>query len=57
MSIRNVNANNTDGLSTAQAPTTANQGGPVLLAEVELDSVAAAGGKGGASGGDIRCRH
>lgn len=54
MLIRNAN---TDGLPTAQALATANQRGPVLLAEVELDYVAAAGGKGGVSGGDIRCRH
>jgi hypothetical protein len=57
MSIRNANAIDTDGLSAAQAPATVNQRGPVPLAEAELDYVVAAGGKGGITGGDIRCRH
>ena len=57
MSIRNANAINTEGLSTAQAPATVNQRGPALLTETALDYVAAAGGKGGVTGGDVRCRH
>jgi hypothetical protein len=48
---------NTDGRSTAQAPAGNSAHGPTLLAEAELDHVAAAGGKGGVTGGDVRCRH
>jgi hypothetical protein len=55
MSIRNANAIETDGLSTAQVPATVNQRGPILLAEAELDQVAAAGSKlgGGTEGRDL----
>ncbi len=56
MTIREANASNTAELSTAQTPATVNAHGPTPLAGAELDHVAAAGGKGGASGGDVRCR-
>ena len=35
---------------------TANGDAPTLLVKDELDQVAAAGGKGGVTGGDVRCR-
>lgn len=53
--IRKVDPIDTTELS--KAPATVNQRRPVVLAEVELDYVAAAGGKGGVNGGDVRCRH
>jgi hypothetical protein len=57
MTIRKVNAANTGEPPMAQAPAAVNAPRPILLAEAELDHVAAAGGKGGVSGGDVRCRH
>jgi hypothetical protein len=52
--IRKVDPIDINELS--KAPATVNQRRPVLLAETELDYVAAAGGKGGVNGGDVRCR-
>jgi hypothetical protein len=40
-----------------RVPTAVGERGPNLLTEAELDHVAAAGGKGGVTGGDVRCRN
>jgi hypothetical protein len=53
--IRKVDPIDTNELS--KAPATVDADGPAPIAGAELDRVAAAGGKGGASGGDVRCRH
>jgi hypothetical protein len=54
--IRKVDPIDMNELS--KAPATANQRGPGLLAEVELEHVAAAGGRPTGGGtGDVRCRH
>jgi hypothetical protein len=46
-----------DTTELSKAPATVDADRPAPIAETELDYVAAAGGKGGASGGDVRCRH
>jgi hypothetical protein len=53
--IRKVDPIDTNELS--KVPATVDADRPAPLAGADLDYVAAAGGKGGVTGGDVRCRH
>jgi hypothetical protein len=57
MASRTINAS-TVNQSSFRTTTAVGGSGPTLLAEDELELVAAAGGRPtGSGGGDVRCRH